>query len=488
MLRNNLLCSAAAVAAIALAGAAHASEIWGGGSTLAQPYYETVFGILNSQSPAATFGTGTGDAQAGYAGLGSGAGRTQFETNYANTAKGEIPAGSNVSYGASDAYLTTGGASNTSEVANWNNGYTTKSTDVPASTVIPAMLPVDGPLIQMPLLGTPVTIAYDITNTGTGTLPSPIKLTDSDLCGIYSGKITNWSQTTYFAAQKAGKFAFTNLTVAWRSDSSGTTFLFTQHLAKVCTASNSNFNFGTGGLTGAVSVWTPSLFAGNALPSTFITATDGGETGVGSNGLTGGASGSSHVANYLTTGSVLGGTGAAPANSIGYISPDYTSIAPNSGHATSLPVASLLNAADNLYFTPTIANVGAALGNPGKGVKYAGAPSTKTEAQTQADWVPQIPTPAKGYPIVGYTNMLFAQCYADNNVATELLAFLTAHVNGTYQTQETNAGFNPLPTGFVTAIQKDFITNTSKYNLNIQNPAECKSATGASSKAPYVGR
>jgi len=471
MLRTNLLCTVAA-AALALAGAAHAqSEIWGGGSTLAQPYYTTVFGILNGNSPAATFGTGTGDAGAGYAGLGSGSGRVQFETNYANTSKGEVPAGADIAYGASDAFLTTGGVDNTSEVANWNDGWTTTSTEVPPSTAIPAMLPVDGPLIQMPMLGTPVTLAYDITNEDTKAVPDPITLNDSDLCGIYSGKITNWSQTAYFAKQKAGKFAFAPLNVAYRIDSSGTTFLFTQHLAAVCTSANSDFNLGAGGLTAAVSTWTGNLFTSGVLPSDFV-----------------GGSGSSQIAAYLTTGNVLGGTGSAPADAIGYISPDYTSIAPNSGHATSLPVASLTNAVSGKNYQPSITNTGLALSNPGAGVKHAGAPSTKAEAETQADWVPAIPTPSKGYPIVGYTNMLFAQCYADNNVATELLTFLTDHFNGTYATQITNAGFNAVPNTFASAIDKDFITNSSKYGLNIQNPADCKSATGATGAAQYVGR
>ena len=170
------------------------------------------------------------------------------------------------------------------------------------------------------------------------------------------------------------------------------------------------------------------------------------------------------------------------------VRPDWTSIAPNSGHSSDLPVASLLNAADNLYFTPTIANIATALANPGAGVQHSGAPSTKAEAQTQADWVPIIPTPAKGYPVVGYSNFLLAQCYADNNVATELRTFLADQFNGTFATQINNAGFATVPTAFQTDIQDDFLSNTHKYDLDIQDKLECKSATGASSKAPYVGR
>ena len=467
-----LLLASVAAAGMALSGAANAqSEIFGGGGTSPQPYYLTVFAILNSESPAATFGTSASDPTLGYAPIGAGAGRTQFETNYPNTSKGGIAAGDDVSYGTSDQYLTTSGVANTSEVTNWDDGWTTTSSQVPASTAIPAMLPVDGPLIQIPMLGTSVTIPYDITNEDKTAVKNPIELQDSDLCGIFSGKITNWSQTAYFSAQKAGKYAFAPLTVVYRTDSSGQTFLLTQHFVAVCNSSNSNFNFATGGLTAPVSTWSAALFTGDAIPSNFVGV-------VGANGM----------ADYLTTGAATGVGPGAPADATGYVSPDYTSIAPNSGFATSLPVATLLNPTTNKYYEPSITNTALALANPGSGVKHAGAPSTKAEAETQQDWVPSVPTPSKGYSIVGYSNILFAQCYADNNVATELLTFLTDQFNGTFATQIANAGYTTDPSTFVTAIQKDFITNTSKYGLDIQDPKYCKSATGASPSAPYVGR
>jgi phosphate transport system substrate-binding protein len=478
MLRNNILRTGVAAAALALVGAANASTIYGGGSTLAQPFYNVIFGLMNSASPsnAATFST--------YGGMGSGGGRTEFETNIANTTYNAN--GVSIAYGASDAYMTTAGVNNTSEAANWTTGFTIAASKLgnPAyttNTVIPAQQPIAGNLIQLPLLGTPIAMAYDIKAIAVAGLnyyfPS-ITLTDSDICGIYSGKITSWAGVSSIAATIAAypkKFnattPFAPLSVAIRSDSSGTTFLFTQHLQKVCNAGNSNFNMAN--FTAPVSVWTGSLFNSGVIPANFQTE-----------------SGNGGVANYMDGGNATTHTTLAPKNAIAYISPDYTWLTPGQANHTWLPVAKVINATSGIAYLPTIANTQLALANPGAGSTNAVMPSTRATALVQANWVPAMPTPSAGYPMVGYTNMLVAQCYADNNVALTLKSFLTNLYSGVYAAQIKTAGFSPVAWAVGKNVTGVFLTNARGYSpsLAIQAATLCKSATGAGLKATIVGR
>jgi ABC-type phosphate transport system substrate-binding protein len=476
MLRSKSLFAGVAAAAIALSGASYAAPVvWGGGSTLAGPYYQTVFALLNAATPTATFGA-TGatlnpvdptNSQLGYAELGSGTGRSQFETNVPNTShSGNLEvAGDDIAYGASDAFIS--------------------ASDL---TAYAPLEPTDGPMIQVPTLGVPVTVAYDFTPNLKAGKTSPfaatLKMTDADLCKIYSDPNPTWldvaSVDKVYLANKAlfQAVPFGPLSVVVRSDSSGTTFLFTQHLAAVCPSSTSssawNWAGTNSGAGGAISTW-PADGTTASAPFTGTTPNFVGENGNGGEAI------------FMTTG---GTAGAAPANAIAYISPDYTSIAPKSGHSTSLPVASLVNATNGTAYQPSAANTSLGLTNPGSSATHLGAPSTFATAEVQTNWVPSIATPTEGYPIVGYTNMIFAQCYANNNVATELRTFLKDQYNGTYATQIANAGFVAVPKAFVTEIDRTFITNTNAYSpsLTMQAATVCKHATGATSKASFIGR
>lgn len=461
MLLSNILRATVATAAIALAtGASAASVIYGGGATATEPYYNSIFAIVNGTSPAATFGA--------YDGIGAGAGRTQFETNYPNSASG-WPAGSTVHYGASDAYLSA------TEITNWSTSWTTSASSQPASTVIPAQQPLAGNLIQIPMEGDSVGLSYNETanpvNGVSATLPALI-LTDNDICGIYSGLITDWSgvaQVKAYIKAHATKFAspaFPNFTVTYRSDSSGVTFLFTQHLAKVCNSSNSNFSTS---FTGPVNTWSASLFTGAALPSSFVAE-----------------SGSAGVAGYLDGGNATT-AGSGPANTVGYLSPDYTSLAPKSANTTWLPVAAVTNAVSGKTYKPTVANIQLALSNPGTGATNGTPPSTEATAAVPSNWVPSLPTPADGYAIVGYSNWILPTCYQDENVAKTVLATLKNQYNKKYAAELTNDGLSPVQGAYATAILSTFIANTYAYkpNLAIQAAAVCK---GAGGKGTIVGR
>ncbi len=110
-----------------------------------------------------------------------------------------------------------------------------------------------GPVIQIPAEGIAVAILFS--DNGTTTLT----LTDGDLCGIFSGKLTNWSQTS-----AAGTLPANPITVIYRNDGAGSTSLLTRHLGAVCTTgANGNSN---------IAFVATDFFASNfaTLPATFL--------------------------------------------------------------------------------------------------------------------------------------------------------------------------------------------------------------------------
>ncbi len=426
---KRLLCS---ISAAALSfGTAHAATttLNGGGSSLAAPTYIALFKLYTASHPTILFS---------YEAVGSGGGQkaflnndiTQFEgaNDPAGTLNYGTIVGTSVTLGASDAALST------SQLTNPATGSYAESS-------------VDGPLIQIPTIGTPITIAYNESKE-TGTLT----LTDTQVCGVLSGKITDWHSLVSTIP------AATTIEVAYRSDSSGTTYLLTQHLNKVCTSANSKFPV----LPVPVTKYFYSATAANnpVFPTTPPTNFTG-------------ESGSANVAKQEV----------ATANSLSYLSPDYTSIAPKSLNTTTLKVASLVNATNGVAYQPTVANTETGLANAGAGSTNPTPPATKTLAQDPLNWVPLIPVTKSGYPIVGYTTFELSSCYANKTIGSTLISFLnTAYLNSTYTTTITNNGFAPLTNTaaapFATKIGSIFLSNTSGYNLNIDNTTLCASFKG----------
>jgi phosphate transport system substrate-binding protein len=66
--------------------------------------------------------------------------------------------------------------------------------------------------------------------------PADLKLSGDVLADIFLGKITKWNDPKIAALNPGGKLADTAITVAHRSDGSGTTAVFTDYLAKVSPA------------------------------------------------------------------------------------------------------------------------------------------------------------------------------------------------------------------------------------------------------------
>ncbi len=348
--RNLLLCSAGAAALFAAGSAAAAPVAYGGGSSLAQHTYQSIFSVLTLTS------------KFNYTTSGSGAAQTAFLTNslvpfVTAPTTGTTPDFPNVDFGASDAALTT------TQIGTFTG---------------------PGALIQVPTFGTPITItANSLTSDG------QINLSEAQVCGIFSGTITQWS-----AIPNAGTTG--QIVVVYRADGSGTSFLLTQHLGAVChTLAGSGFTTSFAGTTTFASLF-PSGFP----------------------------AGSSFVGVSLSSGvqTTVHGT----ANTIGYLSPDYTHIAPSpTPSSAAAPFVAEVNGA--LPNQTNTANTLALATIPGEGSNTI--PVTTTDP---THWVPTIASPpvsATIYPIAGYTTLEVAQEYNNSTIAADIVAFLDGMLN-----------------------------------------------------------
>ena len=452
MNRTQLLgaASAAALACLSTAGYAASGSnpqspafVQGGGSTLAYYDYVTEFSAFNAAKASAAYSFGTYLAN-----VGSGTGQqgliqddyscdTSKAATGTATCTGYAPGTSNtVDYGASDAVLSG------SQISSW------------ATSSIGQSL--SGNLIQLPTLGVGVAI---VLNNAKATKNGAVNLSSHDVCAVFSGLYTNFSQITDSrVAPAAGP-----ITVTYRSDSSGTSFLLTNFLAHQCIPGTDT----PAGFTFASTTKFASLFT--TLPATFNA----------------GESGSGGVANFMGCNGTEGD--AAPTSAITYLSPDYTSLLTTSqatvcGAKSKLIVASVdPEGATSGGIEPTAANVEKALENA-TGTNIT-PPATATAGANPANWVPVISAVTAGYPISGYTTMDFAQCYADPKVATAITTFLTNHYStAAYKTIQSQNGFVPVANtkaaSYVTAIKQHILTNyatgaSPAWNTNIQSTAVC---------------
>jgi phosphate transport system substrate-binding protein len=160
----------------ALAGAAQAQQLSGAGATFPAPIYQRWAVEYNKQVPS---------IKVNYQSVGSGAGVKNFLQGV-------------VDFGASDAAMTD------AEMAKSPRG-----------------------AVLVPATAGSVVLAYNLENT-----PN-LKLSRAALAAIFLGKITKWNDPALVAANPGVPLPDRPINVAYRSDGSGTTFVFTQHLAAI---------------------------------------------------------------------------------------------------------------------------------------------------------------------------------------------------------------------------------------------------------------
>ncbi|MHB1678330.1 MAG: phosphate ABC transporter substrate-binding protein PstS [Sulfuriferula sp.] len=159
----------------ALAASSHAVEITGAGSTFAYPIYAKWADAYKTSS----------GVSLNYQSIGSGGGIAQIKAK-------------TVDFGASDMPLT------------------------------PAVLEKEG-LIQFPTVIGGVVPVVNVPGIAAGKL----HLDGKTLADIYMGKVLTWNNPEIATLNKTIKLPSTRITVVHRSDGSGTTFIFTNYLAKV---------------------------------------------------------------------------------------------------------------------------------------------------------------------------------------------------------------------------------------------------------------
>lgn len=99
---------------------------------------------------------------------------------------------------------------------------------------------VDGGVILLPMTAGEIVLAYNLPGS-----PANLKLPRDVYPDIFLGKITRWNDPRLVAANKDIKLPDLPITVVRRSDSSGTTFVFTKHLSAISEGFKGGPGFGT---------------------------------------------------------------------------------------------------------------------------------------------------------------------------------------------------------------------------------------------------
>ncbi|WP_434115627.1 substrate-binding domain-containing protein [Paraburkholderia caffeinilytica] len=425
------------ILALALSGVGTAAVatatplVQGGGSSLVAPLLGNP-AVVNSEI--GLFGTSEGTLT--YYSVGSGTGQNAFLNNQPTFLSRGLTG--TVDFANSDAALTT------AQITAYQAG----------------LGRTNGPLIQIPYIVTPITVALvngpAVTSTTTPqTTPGQthsIALNDNDLCGIFSGKLTYWYQVINPETSSAYTTFNIPITVVYPQEGSGETELLTRHLAAVCsTASTAT------GVTFVDSMTFTASFP-SGVPSNFAPA-----------------SGSGGVRNALTS---LSSAGTA---AVAYLGPNWTNtfLAPSSTVVTptgalQLAVASLVNANNLVYYAPTYTSATTALGN-------VRVPPTKLTASNPANWAltsgaayRSLSNPASGYPVSGTSQIILSQCYADPAVTTAVHNFLNDHyTNASFASIVHGNGFDTVPSSYQTEISNSFLSNANGFNLDIGNTSVC---------------
>ncbi|WP_370679426.1 substrate-binding domain-containing protein [Comamonas sp. GB3 AK4-5] len=198
-LKRQALFAIVATGAMAVTCATSAQTVQGGGSTLAQPLYEELFGIIDGW-PSQVTGTWS------YVGVNSGTGKSAFINNTASS----FGKAGNVHFAGSESALTA------QDIVNYttahNNGSNSTGTNY-------------GRLIQIPIALTSVVLPYSAPN-GSGI--TELNLTRQQVCQIFSGQTTTWGALLNSAD-------YTPITLVYHAKTSGTTELLSNFLAASCT-------------------------------------------------------------------------------------------------------------------------------------------------------------------------------------------------------------------------------------------------------------
>ncbi|MGJ4942111.1 substrate-binding domain-containing protein [Bradyrhizobium sp. HKCCYLS1011] len=429
---------------------------------------------------------------------------------------------------------------------NWASGATTSTTQVAVGSSTPASFNVTawGNPVQLPAFEVPVAIPVNVSNTSTasftinsqiqsgGTIVAggAVQLSSAQLCAIFSGLVTDWNSTaTIPTLSSTGTvvnqaFDYTNvgngvataqayasaslpISVAFRSDGSGTSFIITNYLKAVCPLIDPTDTFKYKTIFGASNL--PSTSFSNLITNIQNARGNGPWTPATTvAGAWVGASGSGGVQAAV-------GVTTAQAGRIGYVSGDFVkpfAIASNAPYAGSVQnenqriagVTTPSSTATALTFIPpTPANVDnawadSALVAPGAGSTWANwnvyginFPSTEpAHGGVAVAGLPVLPLTSKvnAYPLSGTTFLAAYSCYGNDTNGTNLLNFL----NWYYQTNGTdsnvadilaNNSFHQLNSGWLSAVQNVYLVAGSGSTIALASGGSVDGCTGVTGGA-----
>ncbi|QDS89841.1 Phosphate-binding protein PstS precursor [Rosistilla ulvae] len=234
----------------------------------------------------------------------------------------------------------------------------------------------------LPMTAGEVVLAYNLPGV------EELKLSRDAYTGIFLGKVTNWTDPLIADANPGAKLPDEDITVVRRADSSGTTFVFTQHLSAI------SEEWANGPGTGKTVVWPDSDKIVASPKNDGVTAT------------------------------ITQTPGA-----IGYIEYGYAKL-------TKLAMASLENKAGN-FVLPSLESGQAALSN------------VEMPADLRA-WLPDPPGD-QAFPIVSYTWLLCYKKYEDPKQA-EALKEVVKYCLTDGQKISDEMGYVPLPEDVVAKV------------------------------------
>ena len=222
---------AALVLATSLSGSASASaptidagsvgKITGSGATFPESQYDEWFKYYRNYVNPTMFGTSSASKLVlDYTGGGSGAGLTAF--------KGSDRKKETQMFSGNDGVLTDAERTGIDTAIGGTNDY-----------------------IVIPMIAGPIAVAYrfnglkqKVSANSTRTVAATLRLSGEVLCDIYSGTITKWNDKKIRDLNPLiTNLTSANIIVQGRSDSSGTTYIFTSYLGKSASAAQKNCGF-----------------------------------------------------------------------------------------------------------------------------------------------------------------------------------------------------------------------------------------------------
>jgi len=302
------------------------------------------------------------------------------------------------------------------------------------------------------------------------------------------GPITNWNDSRLKALNGGVSLQDPNdhgtfdvpLQIVGRSDSSGTTSIFTRHLAAVCSGVTGN-QYADGSTTLPASLLSGASYDGNTVTGTEVL----GEFTV--------AKGSGLVAKYVAFLDDPGANQSLTQGRLGYLGSDYVlpAVLVNGNNNYGLNSTDLQNKTGK-WEAATGANALSGFGSiapPQSDRKghYDGTSCGGDSSRCRShpwDWAEPIsktspladPSAKTAYPVIGTTNVLLYSCYqlrGGKDVAKTAVGFFNWYEKQNIVSDPvlgllSQNGLAPLPKAWSTAISETFLSNKSGLSLDIQ--------------------